>query len=116
MLLICRESTVKYFCPLTGVRQNEAREKEHLARLIPVPFHDLIRQASSGVMKVYGLDIDVGIEGDLIEENRAACIMVHVQATCQNVMIDIFGRLLESNDMPPSCNVSFPRRGPGFQL
>ena len=31
------------------------------------------------------------------------CIVGHVQATCKNVVINIFGRLLQGNDMPPSC-------------
>ena len=53
-------------------------------------------------MKVDRLDIDVGVESDLIEENRAACIMGHVEPTCQNVMIDIVRRLLQGNDMPLS--------------
>ena len=66
-------------------------------------------------MKVDGLDIDVGVEGVLVEENRAACIMGHVEATCKNVMINIFGRVLQSNDLPPAYNmffegIFFPRR------
>ena len=31
-------------------------------------------------MKVDRLDIDVGVEGVLIEENRATCVMGHVEA------------------------------------
>ena len=58
-------------------------------------------------MKVDGLDIDVEIEGVLTEENRAACIVGHVEPTCKNVMINIFGRLLQGNDMPPPCNLFF---------
>ena len=58
-------------------------------------------------MKVDGLDIDVGVEGVLIEENRTACIMGHVEATCKNVLINMFGRILQGNDLPPSCNVFF---------
>ena len=49
----------------------------------------------------------LGVEGVLIEENRAACIMGHVEPTCKNVMIDIVGRLLQGNDMPPACNLFF---------
>ena len=54
-------------------------------------------------MKVDGLDIDVGIEGALIEENRAACVVGHVEPTSKNVMIDIIRSLLQGNDR------SFPR-------
>ena len=56
-------------------------------------------------MKVEGLDVDAGVEGVLVEKNRATCEMGHVEATCKNVMVDILGRLLQGNDMPPSCNL-----------
>ena len=58
-------------------------------------------------MKVDRFDIDVGIESVLIEENRAACTIGHVEPTCKNVMIDIFGRLLQGNYVPPACNLYF---------
>ena len=58
-------------------------------------------------MKVDRFDIDVGIKGVLIEENRATCTMGHVEPTCKNVMLDIFGRLLRGNDMPPACILFF---------
>ena len=58
-------------------------------------------------MKVDGFDIDVGVEVVLVEENRAACTMGHVEPTCKNVMIDTFGRFLQSNDMPHPCNLFF---------
>ena len=58
-------------------------------------------------MKVNGFDVDIGVEGVLVEENRAACVMGHVEATCKNVMIDIFGRLLQGNDAPLHRNLFF---------
>ena len=58
-------------------------------------------------MKVDGLDIDVRVEGVLVEENRTACIMGHVEGIRENVMIDIFGRLLQGNDMPLHRNLLF---------
>ena len=60
----------------------------------------------TGVMKVDGLDIDVGVEGVLVEENRAAYIMGHVEPTSKC-------------HLPATCfskAPSFPRRGRGFQL
>ena len=57
----------------------------------------MIRRDLPGVMKVDVLDVDVGVEGVLDEENRATCVMGHVEPTSKNVMIDI-------------------RRGPGSQL
>ena len=58
-------------------------------------------------MKVDGLDNNVGVVGVLVEENRATCIMGHVEATSKNVVIDNFGCLLQGNDMPPSSNLFF---------
>ena len=56
-------------------------------------------------MKVDGFDIDVGVEGVVVEDNRATCVMGNVEPTCKNVMIDIFGCLLQGNDLPPACNL-----------
>ena len=46
-------------------------------------------------------------KGVLIGENRAAHMMDHVEATCKNVVISIFGCLLQGDDIPPSCNLFF---------
>ena len=62
---------------------------------------------SSCVLKVDELDFDVGIEGVLFEENRAACTMGYVEPTCENVMIDILRCLLQGNNMSPACNLLF---------
>ena len=56
-------------------------------------------------MKVDGLDIDFGVEGVLVEENRAACVMGHVEAIREKLVVDVVRRLLQGNDMPPSCNL-----------
>ena len=56
-------------------------------------------------MKVNGFDIDVGVEGILIEENRAACVVGHVEAIREKLVINVVGCLLQGNDMPPSCNL-----------
>ena len=55
-------------------------------------------------MKVDGLGIDVGVEGVLIEENCTSCVMGHVEAIREKLVVDIFGSLLQGNDLPPSCN------------
>ena len=69
-------------------------------------------------MKVDGLDIDVGVESVLIEENRTTCVMGHVEAIREKLVVNIFGRLLQGNDMALcfSKASSFPRRGSAFQL
>ena len=56
-------------------------------------------------MEVDGLDIDVGKEGVLIEENRTSCVVGHVEPTWKNVMIDILGCLLQGNYVSPACNL-----------
>ena len=58
-------------------------------------------------MKVDRFDIDVKIEGVLIEENRASCVMGHVEAIRENVVVNVVGRLLQGNDRPPSCDLFF---------
>ena len=58
-------------------------------------------------MKVGGLDIDVGVEGVLVEENRATCVMGHVEAIREKLVVNVVGRFLQGNDMPPSCNLLF---------
>ena len=54
-------------------------------------------------MKVDRFDIDVGIEGVLIEENRAACMVGHMEPFLKNVMIDIVRCFLQG------INLLFPR-------
>ena len=58
-------------------------------------------------MKVDRFDTDVRVEGVLVEENRTACKVGHVEPTSTAVMVDIFRCLLQGNDMPPSCNLLF---------
>ena len=56
-------------------------------------------------MKVDGLDIDVGVESVLVEEKRVTCVMSHVEAILKNITINIFGSLLQGNDMPLPRNL-----------
>ena len=63
------------------------------------------RQVSLGIMKVDGLDVNVGVNDVLVEENRATSAMGHVEAIREKLVVNIFGRLLQGNDMPLSCNL-----------
>ena len=70
---------------------------------------------------VDGLDIDVGVEGVLVEEDCTTCVMGHVEAIREKLVVNVVRRFLQGNDMPPSCNllfegILFSPRGPGFQL
>ena len=63
----------------------------------------------------------LGVEGVLVEEDCTTCVMGHVEAIREKLVVNVVRRLLQGNDMPPSCNlflkgIFFPRRGPGFQL
>ena len=79
--------------------------KEHLVKPSLFFFTDLILHASPCVMKVNRFDIDVEIEGVLIEENRTARKVGRVISFMKNFVFDIFGSFLQGNDMPPSCNL-----------
>ena len=58
-------------------------------------------------MKVDGLDIDVGVEGVLVEEDCTTCVMGHMEAIREKLVVNVVRRFLQSNDMPHSCNLFF---------
>ena len=58
-------------------------------------FKDLSRQVSPGIMKVDGLDVNVGVKGVVVEENRATCVMGHVEAIREKLVVNILRRLLQ---------------------
>ena len=58
-------------------------------------------------MKVNRFDIDVGVKGVFVEENGTTCVMGHVEAIREKLVVDILGRLLQSNDMLLSRNLLF---------
>ena len=61
-------------------------------------------------MKVNGFDVDIGVEGVLVEENRASSVMGHVEPTSKKVMINILSCFLLRDDVPPACNLHLPFR------
>ena len=58
-------------------------------------------------MMVNGLDVDIGVEGVLVEENRASSVMGHVEPTSKNVVVDILRCFLQSDDVQPTCDLLF---------
>ena len=58
-------------------------------------------------MKVNGFDVDLGVEGVLVEENRASSVMGHVEPTSNNVVVDILRCFLQSDDVQPTCDLLF---------
>ena len=70
-------------------------------------------------MKVDGLNVDIGVESVIVEEDCTTCEMGHVEAIRQKLVVNVDRRLLQSNDSHAICfskASSFHRRGPGFQL
>ena len=63
-------------------------------------------------MKVDELDIGVGVEGVLVEKNRASSVMGHVEPISKNVMVDVLRCFLQGNDMPPACDLLFVDSNP----
>ena len=70
--------------------------KEHLAG----PILNLIWQATPRVVKLDRFDIDLGVEGVLIEENRAARKVGHVKSFLKNIVINTVRCFLPGNNMP----------------
>ena len=58
-------------------------------------------------MKKDGFDVHIGVEGVLVEENRATCVMGYLELTSKNVMIDILRCILQGNDVPPAFDLLF---------
>ena len=58
-------------------------------------------------MKVDGLDIDIGLECVLVEEDCTSCVMGHVEVIREKLVVNVVRRFLQGNDMPPSCNLLF---------
>ena len=58
-------------------------------------------------MKVDVLDIDVGVEGVLVEKNCTTCEMGHVEAIREKFVVNVVRHFLQGNDMPSSCNLLF---------
>ena len=52
-----------------------------------------------------GLDIDVGVEKILVEEDCTTCVMGHVEAIRENLVVNVVRCFLQSNDLPLSCNL-----------
>ena len=53
-------------------------------------------------MKVDGLDIGVGVEGVLVEEGCTTCVMGHVEAICEKLVVDVVPR---STSNRPPCSI-----------
>ena len=48
-------------------------------------------------MKVYGLDINVGVKGVLVAEDCTACVMGHVEAIREKLVVNMFRCFLQSD-------------------
>ena len=76
-----------------------------MRRVTEHPVGPILVLLPSCVMKVDGLDIGVGVEGVLVEEDCTTCVM-GVEAFCEKFVVDVVRRFLQGDDMPPSCTLS----------
>ena len=60
-----------------------------------------------GVVEVNGTDLDVRVEGVVVEKNCASGVMSHMKMTRQVFVLEVLNCLLQSNDVPFPRNV-FP--------
>ena len=51
--------------------------------------------------------VDIGVECVLVEENRASSVMGHREPTSENARVDILRCFLQSDDVPPACDLLF---------
>ena len=58
-------------------------------------------------MRVDGLDVDFGVEGVLVDENRASTEVGRVEPICQNIMVNTFNCSLQCDDVPLACDLLF---------
>ena len=58
-------------------------------------------------MKVEGLDTDVRVESVLVDEDRAARIVGHLEAIREKLVVNVVRRFLYGNEVPPSCHLLF---------
>ena len=58
-----------------------------------------------GIVEVDGFDLDVQKEGVLVEQNRASSVVDHVVTAREELVVNVFNRLLQRDDMPFSCNL-----------
>ena len=80
-------------------------EKVFLAK--PILVHlPLPHQASLAWCHESKMDLTsiLGVEG-VVEENLASSVMGTVEPTSKNVMVDILRCFLQSDDVPPACNL-----------
>ena len=56
-------------------------------------------------MKVDGLDLDIREESVLMEEHHASSVVGHVEPVREELVVNVFNRLLQGDDMPFSCNL-----------
>ena len=68
-------------------------------------FHDL--RPISGIVEVNGADLNVRMEGVLVEKNNASGVMSHIKMTRQAFVLEVLTCLLQSNDVPFHRDVVF---------
>ena len=62
-------------------------------------FHDLLLPISS-VVEVNGVDLDVRLTSVLVEQDSTTSEMGNVKVIREALVLEVFDRLLQSNDVP----------------
>ena len=96
-----------FFWPLRACRRKEARDSTPCKTHPLVSFHHLIRRFAPGIVEVNGLDLDIREEGILVEENSASPAVSHVEPVREELVVNVFNRFLQCDDMPLACNWFF---------
>ena len=60
-----------------------------------------------GVVEVNGADLNVRMEGVLVEKNSASGVMSHMKMTRQIIVLEVLNCLLQGNDVPFPRDVFF---------
>ena len=56
-------------------------------------------------MKVDGFDLDIREESVLVEEHRASSVVSHVEPVREELVVNVFNRFLQCDDMPLACDL-----------
>ena len=58
-------------------------------------------------MKIHGLDINIRVEGVLVEEDRTTCKVGHMKAFMTDSVVDVVRSFLQGDKVPLARNLFF---------
>ena len=78
-------------------------EKRHVTARLVRPSLSLWQYAPD-IVEEDGFDIDIGEESVLVEEHRAYSVVGHVEPVREELVVKVFNRFLQCDDMPLACD------------